>query len=206
MVKKRTHISSQAVGAYGEKIVEAELLRRGWIPSNVNASVKNAVDYDIIAQRENGHRIVTLRVKTCSPEMGAFQFGFRKSEQIIPKNIAGNDFTVLVQMGETREHDRFFIIPTQRAREDVLKHRNASLERRGGKPTNFEHWTLHLKELRSGVDQPNYGFERKWKNYLGNWESLEFDEAKTKTQGDKFTRNEGDIEILDRGTGKPLFP
>lgn len=99
MAKK--HISSQAVGAYGEKIVEAELLRRGWIPSNVNATVKNAVDYDIIAQRENGHRIVTLRVKTCGPKMGAFQFSFRKSEQITPKNLAGNDFTILVQMGET---------------------------------------------------------------------------------------------------------
>jgi hypothetical protein len=44
-------LSNQAVGAYGEKAVEAELLRHQWIPSNVNATVKNAAEYDLIAQK-----------------------------------------------------------------------------------------------------------------------------------------------------------
>ena len=46
---KRGNISPmrpQAVGAYGEKMVEAELLRRGWLPANVNATVKNAAEFD----------------------------------------------------------------------------------------------------------------------------------------------------------------
>jgi hypothetical protein len=43
-------MTPQAVGAYGERMVEAALLRLGWIPSNVNASVKNAARFDIVAQ------------------------------------------------------------------------------------------------------------------------------------------------------------
>jgi hypothetical protein len=48
-------MTPQAVGAYGEKVVEAALLRLGWIPSNVNASVKNAARFDIVAQGPNEH-------------------------------------------------------------------------------------------------------------------------------------------------------
>jgi hypothetical protein len=68
----RVPMSSQAVGAYGEKIVEAELLRRGWLPANVNATVKNAAEFDILAQKEG--RIVCLRVKTCGIGQRAFIF------------------------------------------------------------------------------------------------------------------------------------
>jgi hypothetical protein len=53
--------SRQAVGAYGEKVVEAELLRRSWIASNVNASVRNAAEFDVIAQKDG--RVALLRVK-----------------------------------------------------------------------------------------------------------------------------------------------
>ena len=66
-------MSAQAVGAYGEKVVEAELLRLGWIPSNVNASVKNAARFDIVAQGPEGE-IVPIRVKTCGPRQEKFQF------------------------------------------------------------------------------------------------------------------------------------
>jgi hypothetical protein len=45
-------ISPQAVGAFGEHAVEVELLRHGWIPANVNATVKNAANYDIFARKD----------------------------------------------------------------------------------------------------------------------------------------------------------
>jgi hypothetical protein len=38
-------ITPQAAGAFGEKAVEAELLRRKWIPANVNPTVKNAAKW-----------------------------------------------------------------------------------------------------------------------------------------------------------------
>lgn len=106
---------SQAVGAYGERVVEAELLRRGWTPSNVNASVKNAAEYDIIAQRDG--RVVLLRVKTCSPGQRAFQFSIRPQEKFTAENLPSNDFTVLVSMGAKRDGDEFWVLPTRVLRE-----------------------------------------------------------------------------------------
>jgi hypothetical protein len=44
-------ITSQAVGAYGEAAVTAELLRRGWMPANVNRTVKSAADRAARARR-----------------------------------------------------------------------------------------------------------------------------------------------------------
>ena len=44
-----TSMTPQAAGAFGEKAVEAELLRRNWMPANVNATVKNAAKFDIYA-------------------------------------------------------------------------------------------------------------------------------------------------------------
>ena len=66
-------LNHQAIGAFGERAVEAELLRRGWIPANVNATVKNAADFDIYAVKK-GHT-VHLRVRACGPDLRAFQFG-----------------------------------------------------------------------------------------------------------------------------------
>jgi hypothetical protein len=51
-----TKLNHQAVGAFGERAVEAELLRRDWIPANVNATVKNAADFDIYAVKK-GHTV-----------------------------------------------------------------------------------------------------------------------------------------------------
>ena len=56
-------ITAQAAGAFGEKAVEAELLRRHWIPANVNPTVKNAAKFDIFAVK--GDRAVQIEVKTC---------------------------------------------------------------------------------------------------------------------------------------------
>jgi hypothetical protein len=78
----RHGLSAQAVGAFDEKAVEAELLRRGWIASNVNASIKNAADFDIFALK--GARIVRIRVKTCGPGFDAFVFGFRLVKKAAP--------------------------------------------------------------------------------------------------------------------------
>jgi hypothetical protein len=62
-------ISAQAIGAYGEKAVETELLRRGWVTANINTSIKNAVNFDIFARK--GENAVNIRVKTCGPGVDA---------------------------------------------------------------------------------------------------------------------------------------
>jgi hypothetical protein len=166
-------ITPQAIGAYGEKIVEAELLRRGWIASNVNANIKNVADFDIFALKDG--RSVHLRVKTCGPEFDAFQFSGRLIREQ-PKNIGNLDFAVLVRMGATRQDDHFYIIPTRALLETIHSYRQAYLDRAkrdGGIRKDVGHWTLHLAELRSGEDRVNYGLATKWAAYRDKWDLLE---------------------------------
>jgi hypothetical protein len=173
--QKSSYISHQAVGAYGEKVVEAELLREGWIPSNVNASIKNAADFDIFAWKAS--RGVRLRVKTCGPQMDAFQFGgFIPGKDIPYEDLGATDFMVLVRMGETRETDQFYVIPTRIVRETLGIYKKAYLaqkRRDGGARKDTGHWTLRLNELKTKEDRPNYGFERKWAKYRDKWPLLE---------------------------------
>jgi hypothetical protein len=166
---------NQLVGAFGEKAVEAELLRRGWLTSNVNASIKNAADYDIIAVK-NG-RTVHLRIKTCGPGFKSFQFGgFRPHQEITINDVLASDYTILVQMSSSRKDDGFYVIPTKVVREQIRLHRAAYMKQRrgdGGLRKDIGHWTLHLDALRSGEDRPSRGLREKWKCYLDNWTSLE---------------------------------
>src|SRR6266571_1719815 len=99
---------NQLVGAFGEKAVEAELLRRGWLTSNVNASIKNAADYDIFAKK--GERRIELRIKTCGAGFKSFQFGgFRPGQEITVSGILDSDYTILVQMSSSRKDDSFYV-------------------------------------------------------------------------------------------------
>src|SRR5262245_31760888 len=44
--------SGQLVGAFGERAVEAELLRRCWVTANINASIRNVKDFDLFAVKK----------------------------------------------------------------------------------------------------------------------------------------------------------
>lgn len=171
---QRERIGPQAVGAYGEKAVEAELLRRGWIATNVNASIKNAADFDIFALKKR--RAVQLRVKTCGPGTKEFQFSFRSTREIVVNHLSKSDFTVLVGMGTDRRGDFFFIVPTRIVREVIDKHRATYLAQRkrdGGQRKDTGQWALRMDDLRSGEERANYGLARKWEKYKDNWSVLE---------------------------------
>jgi len=166
---------NQLVGAFGERAVETELLRREWLTSNVNASIRNAADYDMFAKK--GSQTVHLRVKACGEKYNEFQFGgFRPGQDISFKDIDDSDFTILVKMGSNRADDIFYVVPTKLLRKQISESRRAYLaqSRRDGKPRkDTGHWTLHLGDLRSGEDRPSHGFRRKWARYSDNWKSLE---------------------------------
>jgi hypothetical protein len=167
-------MTPQAVGAYGEKMVEAALLRLGWIPSNVNASVKNAARFDIVAQGPEG-KLVPIRVKTCAPGQEAFQYGFKPKQPVPMDDINPVDFTVLVAMGESAADDRFFVMPTIDLRKAL---KVASVEfyaghRRDGKPyVETGQISLHLRSLRNQEDDSRRGFAQKWERYRGAWDLL----------------------------------
>jgi hypothetical protein len=159
--------NGQLVGAFGERAVEAELLRHGWVTANVNASIRNVKDVDLFAFKNT--RSLHIRVKTCSPNTD-IQYSSRKGQEITTDDIAGTDFTVIVRMGTTRNDDQFYVVPTQVVLQALAEHRRASLAR-GIKDEG--HWVLRWNELRSGQSRPNYGFEKKWAEYLNRWKRLD---------------------------------
>ena len=169
----KSEIKTQSVGAYGEKVVEAELLRHLWVPANVNASIKNAADFDIFALKNN--RTIHIRVKTCGPDVKEFQFNSHKGEKIKTKGFTAVDFTILVSMGKTKNDDEFYIVPTGVVREAVSAHREhylAQPKRNGGKRVDNGQWSLRLRDSVRSKD-PSYGFAKQWQQYKNNWPSLE---------------------------------
>jgi len=167
-------LTFQQVGAFGERAVEAELLRNGWIPANVNATVKNAKDYDIIAYRPHVKGEIRLRVKACGHDQPGFQFGGLKKVEI--EGFANNDFTVLVRMGRDRSKDQFYVVPTSVLRKQIRKHADDYLNIRkkdGGDRKNLGHWTLHLADLKSAEERSSHGYAKRWEQYLENWKLLE---------------------------------
>jgi hypothetical protein len=166
---KRTldDLTSQAAGAYGERVTEAELLRRGWIAANVNASIRNAAIYDVLAQK--GGYVVMLRVRTCPPHRDKFEMNY--NPQFIEKPARLNDFTVLVKMGSTRRDDYFYVVPTREVHGVINEIRKWN-DSKGVKDINMV--TLHLLPLKKkNREHLQYDFAEKWKMYLEGWPGLE---------------------------------
>lgn len=167
-------ISAQAVGAFGERAVEAELLRRGWIPANVNSTVKNAADFDIFAVKEG--KMVLLRVRACAPDARRFQFGgFEPEEPIQLENFKTNDFAVLVSISSDRAKDEFYIMPSHVLREEIILRQKdyfAVAKKDGTKRMDTGHWALHLAKRKDGQQQGGYGLAEKWAKYRDAWDLL----------------------------------
>jgi len=162
-------ITPQAAGAFGEKAVEAELLRHNWIPANVNQTIKNAAKFDIYAVK--GDRSVQIRVKTCRPKMRAFVCGgFPAGKPITIADIAPTDFTIVVRMGEQREDDKFYVVPTTVAWKEIGERQREHGEK-GIKEIGI--WRLTFSDRNDGREEAGMGIERKWGKYKGAWNLLD---------------------------------
>jgi hypothetical protein len=85
-------------------------------------------------------------VKTSGPKQGGFQFKLRPGSKAVLKGIRSNDFTALVSMGNERDEDRFFIVPTRVVRKSLNSHMDEylSMMTREGQPRkDTGQWTLH---------------------------------------------------------------
>jgi hypothetical protein len=162
----RGRTTGQLVGAFGERAVETELLRRGWVTANINASIRNVKDIDLFA--EKNARSLRIRVKTCSPNE-AVQYRTRIGQEITTDDIGHTDFTVVVRMGATRNDDRFYVVPTKVIFDALAEWRRAGLAR--GQQDKGQ-WVLKWHEHSSRQSKPNFGFEKKWAKYLDRWDDL----------------------------------
>lgn len=165
-------ITPQAAGAFGEKAVEAELLRRNWIPANVNATVKNVAKFDIYAVKAN--RSVQIQVKTCRPNMTAFLYsGFHPGEPITTKDVGGADFTIVVRMGNQRQDDQFYVVPTPVALKEIGKRQRAHSEKYEKGVKDIGMYRLSFAPRKDGQEEAGRDIERKWGKYLGRWDTLD---------------------------------
>jgi hypothetical protein len=170
-IQKITH---QAAGAFGEKAVEAELLRHNWIPANVNQTVKNAAKFDIFAVKADlPDRSVQIRVKTCRPKMTGFLWGgFSPGDPITTADITASDFTVVVRMGERREDDRFYVVPTTVAWKEIAKRQSEHQNKKNG-AKEIGMWRLTFSDRRDGQKEAGRGIEEKWRQYEDAWDLLD---------------------------------
>jgi predicted AAA+ superfamily ATPase len=169
--RAKESITAQAAGALGEKAVETELLRRNWIPANVNATVKNAEDFDIYALKRTDKRAVYIRVKTCRPNQPAFLCGgFPPDKPITTDGISEIDFTIVVRMGNKRDEDRFYVVPTRVVREEINKRQ---ADHRARRIKDIGMWRLSFSERRDKKEEAGRGIERRWSKYLDKWELLD---------------------------------
>jgi hypothetical protein len=162
-------ITPQAAGAFGEKAVEAELLRHNWIPANVNATVKNAAKFDIYALK--GNRSVQIQVKTCRPDMPAFLCsGFQPGKPITSETVGPSDFTIVVRMGNQHGADRFYVLPTTVAYKEIGKRQSEHAEK-GVKDIGMRR--LSFAPRKDGEEVAGSGIENKWAEYLDRWDLLD---------------------------------
>lgn len=169
-------ITAQAAGAFGEKAVEAELLRRNWIPANVNPTVKNARQFDIYARKNSNRQggLVQIRVKTCRPGMRAFILGgFKPGQPVATSGISKTDFTVVVRMGNKGKSDQFYVLPTSVLLREVAKRQREQTPkfRLGRKDIGM--YRIGFDERRDGRAEAGRGVGKKWSRYLNNWELLD---------------------------------
>lgn len=79
-------------------------------------------------------------------------------------------------MGEQREQDQFYIVPTSVVRQAIAARKKDFLRitKRNGEPRrDVGHWTLRLKERKDRRQEGGWGLEQQWKAYLNGWRALD---------------------------------
>ena len=73
------NIDTQRIGRMGELVVELELLARGWLVGNFNATTMNSAGWDLFATKAG--RSAKIRVKAKRPGTSSFVCTIHKSSK-----------------------------------------------------------------------------------------------------------------------------
>jgi hypothetical protein len=181
-------ITTKTAGRFGEHAVQAELERQGWSTCNLNKDHPNAPAYDILAWKEEladndqprtlPRNHIYVRVKTSRPlrssDRRTFVFNIeKKDEPPSADGIEPNDFTVLVGMGEGRNDDEFWVLPTDTLRKEMRDkwvYFFGKPTRQGTEKVKAGMLTLYFYPAPKGENRPGYDLAKKWECYHDNWE------------------------------------
>lgn len=167
-----TSLDTQRIGRMGELVVELELLARGWLVGNFNATTVNSAGWDLFATQ--GRRSVRIRVKAKRPGVSAFRWSAKADGAIFLglDPAADDDFVAAVSF-EPEGPPHVYVVPSGTVA-DALAGNHADWlagPRRGGgarKDTSMRN--LHLDE-RQDLG-PGHGYSTLWATYRGSWSLL----------------------------------
>jgi hypothetical protein len=165
-------LSAQMIGRLGELAVEQELLKRGWMAGNFNASLANAAAFDLFAVKD--HFRVCIRVKATSGTMVQYT---AKSDGSIFRGLAdvnGHDFVVIVLVEGDRAAE-FYVLPTRLVSEKLIAV-NTQWHKAAKKDGTPRKKTPHRALDFNGPLEPQTsgrGMRLKWADYKDAWHLLE---------------------------------
>lgn len=165
------NIDTQRIGRMGELVVELELLARGWLVGNFNATTMNSAGWDLFATKAG--RSVKIRVKAKRPGTSCFVWSKKRNGRVF--DVTGEDdedFVAAVSF-EAAGPPAIYVLPSPMVEEELLTSAAAWLagERRGGglrKDTSA--LRVHIDHR---ADSIGHGYAQRWAGYLGAWERLE---------------------------------
>jgi hypothetical protein len=167
------NIDTQRIGRMGELVVELELLARGWLVGNFNATTANSAGWDLFATR--GARSVKLRVKAKRPGVDCFRWSAKGDGSVFLHLDPGadDDFVAAVSFGADGLPD-VYVLPSCSVEAELRGNHAEWLsgaKRDGGarKDTSMRHLYIdHRAELGRA-----HGYASKWATWRGAWDALD---------------------------------
>jgi hypothetical protein len=162
---------TQRTGRMGELVVELELLRRGWLVGNFNATTMNSAGYDLFATR--GDRSVKIRVKASRPGVVNFRWSAKADGNVFLGNTGADDDFVIAVSFEADGTHAAYIVPTAIV-EDTLhaEHQRwlSGEKSDGGARKDTPMRSVYMDDRDDG--SPSRGFASRWASYKDAWDTL----------------------------------
>jgi hypothetical protein len=164
-------IDTQRIGRMGELVVELELLARGWLAGNFNATTMNSAGWDLFATK--GGRSVKIRVKAKRPGTSSFAWSRKKDGRVFDLVPGDDEDYVAAVSFEFSGPPAVYVLPTAIVQEELLASSAAWLageKRGGGQRKDTSILRVHIDDR---LGAPGHGYAAKWHAFLGGWSGLE---------------------------------
>ena len=165
------NIDTQRIGRMGELVVELELLARGWLVGNFNATTMNSAGWDLFATK--GTRSVRIRVKAKRPGTSCFVWSKKRDGRVFDSLDGDADDFVAAVSFEASGAPAVYVLPASKVEADLLESSAMWLagEKRGGdQRKETPALRVHIDDR---VDAPGHGFAVLWASHRNAWTALE---------------------------------
>lgn len=165
-------MSNLYIGAIGEKLIELGLLWNGWAPANLNQSVKNAPNVDLLAAK--GNKTVSLQIKTSGPNsQSMLQLGYKSEKGVFnTKDGPKAEFIIFVRLFDKEQYE-IYVVPFEEA-ERVATQTYLDWKKtpkKDGSKRKRSPAVIRFTPNRNRPDVSNY--QEKWSHYKDAWHLLD---------------------------------